>query len=161
MRQVANVSGQHALMPELLSRTCLCACNCNVPVVALSACFGLLVLRPFLHDPTDKKKRDVTSLLCVVDARVSVLVTPKVRCDNRNSRVAWTSSVYIRLSKRGGQKSERLYMDAQHKNNNKTAVYHLEMPNYDEATHHVRSRTNTTTEPVSYTHLTLPTIYAV
>ena len=34
-------------------------------------------------------------------------------------------------------------MDAQHKNNNKTAVYHLEMPHYDDATHHVRSRTHT------------------
>ena len=133
-------------MPELLSRTCLCACNYNVPVVTLSACFGLLVLKPFLHDPSDEKKEIcVTSLLCVMDACVLVLVTPKVRCDNRNSRVAWTSSVYIRLSKRGGQKSERLYMDAQHKNNNKTAVYHLEMPNFDEATHHVRSRTHTTT----------------
>ena len=29
-------------------------------------------------------------------------------------------------------------MDAPHKNKNKTAVYHLEMPNYDEAKHHVR-----------------------
>ena len=90
------------------------------------------MLRPFLHDPPDKKKEIcVTSLLCVVDACVSVLVTPKVRCDNRNYRVAWTSSVYIRLSKRGGQKSERRYMDALHKNN-KTAAYPLEMPNYDE-----------------------------
>ena len=96
---------------------------------------------------TRRKKRKeicVSSLLCVVDACVSVLVTPKVRCDNRNSRVAWTSSVYIRLSERGGQKSGRLYMDAQHKNN-KIAVYHLEMPNYDEDTHHVPSRTHTTT----------------
>ena len=109
----------------------------------LSACFGLLVLRPFLHDPSDEKKEIcVTSLLCVMDACVLVLVTPKVRCDNRNSRVAWTSSVHIRLSKRGGQNSERL--DAQHKNN-KAAVYHWEMPNYDEATHQVRSRTHTTT----------------
>ena len=132
-------------MPELLSRICWCACNCNVPVVTLSACFGL-VLRPFLHDPPDERKEiSVTSLLFVVDACVSVLVTPKVRRDNRNYRVAWTSSVYIRLSKRGGQKSERLYMDAQHKNNNQTAVYHLEKPIYDEATHHVRSRTQITT----------------
>ena len=71
------------------------------------------MLRPFLQDPPDKKKEIcVTSLLCVVDARVSVLVTPKVRGDNSYSRVAWTGSVYIRLSKRGGHKSERLYMDA-------------------------------------------------
>ena len=40
---------------------------------------------------------------------------------------------------------QKAYMDAQHKHNNETAVYHLEMPNYDEATHHVRSRTHTTT----------------
>ena len=90
-----------------------------------------------------KKKKSVSLHSCALWMLVFQF-TQKVRCDNRNDRVAWTSSVYICLSRRGGQKSERLYMGAQHKNN-KTAVYRLEMPNYDEATHHVRSRTHTTT----------------
>ena len=113
-------------MPELLSRTCLCACNCNVPVVTLSACFGL-VLRPFLHDPPDKKKEGcVTSLLlCVVDACVSVLV--KLLSHRRYAvtieilaslgRAAYT---YVSVNAVGRNRS--VSMDALHKNNTKTAV---------------------------------------
>ena len=73
-----------------------------------------------------KKKKDVSLHSCELWMLVFQFLShrnhTKVRCDNTNSRVAWTSSVFIRLSKRGGQKSERLYVDAQHKNDNKNAV---------------------------------------
>ena len=60
-----------------------------------------------------KKKKSVSLHSCALWMLVfQFFVTPKVRCDNGNSRVAWTSSVYIRLGKGGGQKSDRLYMDS-------------------------------------------------